>query len=128
MYVTFLSFITLTVRRNYGAAGDYSNTSNNRIKDTLAKASSILLDDPFSNDGSTTGGGFNMGGAGGSSAYGGIPPPIPGVYRHSSQPPAMMNYAKSNYTGSEAGDSEFETHSQFNQKRKQWGAPLGSET
>jgi hypothetical protein len=30
--------------RGYGA---YGNTSNDRIKDTLAKAQSMLLDDPF---------------------------------------------------------------------------------
>ena len=96
------------VRRNYGA-GDYQNTSNNRIKDTIAKASSILLDDQFQNDGLSIGGGLDRG-LGGYGASG--LPPHGGIQRNSSQPP-IYSYGglKSNYTASEADPSDFDTHS-----------------
>ncbi|CDW87188.1 UNKNOWN [Stylonychia lemnae] len=110
-------------RRNYGA-GDYSNTSNNRIKDTLAKAQSILLDDPFQSDGLSIGGGLDRHHGGG--AYSGLPP-SGAIQRNSSQPPIYQSYGglKSNYTGSEADPSEFDTHSQI--KRRQWGNPSSND-
>jgi len=73
------------------------------------------LDDPFSNDGASNAGGF--GGLG----YG-VPPLGPSK---SVAPAFSGGFAKSNYTASEAGDSEFDTHSQFQQKRKQWVNPHG---
>ena len=41
------SKLTNIVARHYG--GGYSNTSKDRIKDTLAKAQ-FLIDDPFNNE------------------------------------------------------------------------------
>eukprot|EP00347_Sterkiella_histriomuscorum_P011090 403373790 len=125
-------------RRNYGAGNDYSNTSNNRIKDTLAKAQSILLDDPFQNDGLSSGFG---GGAGRDRdiGYGSGLPPTVSVNRHSSQPPIMnqgygggsgfgIGIAKSNYTQSDDGESNFDTHSQFqNRRQQQWGKQPGQD-
>ena len=36
-------------------------------------------------------------------------------------------FTKSNYTASEVAESDFDTHSQFQQKRKPWGQPLGQD-
>lgn len=38
---------TVIDARMSGGGGGYGNNSNDRIKDTLAKAQSMLLDDPF---------------------------------------------------------------------------------
>lgn len=117
MYYSDIIFKTLLVRRNYGA-GEYTNTSNNRIRDTLAKASSILLDEPFSNDGlSNAGSGFP--GQGVAMNNYGIQPSQPYQQR---QPMSHGGFTRSNYTASEAGESDFD--GQGPSRRRQWGAPL----
>lgn len=60
-------------------------------------------------------GGYGAGGYSG--GYSGLPP-SGAVNRVSSQPPVTNGgFARSNYTASEAAESDFDTHSQF-QKRK----------
>lgn len=104
----------------------YGNTSNDRIKDTLAKAQSMLLDDPFTQPKPQETGNF---GYGPSTTFG---QPDYGA-RGSTTQSRGGGYGgggilRSQYTNSDAGESEFETHSQFQQqpRRRQWGgAPSG---
>ncbi len=88
----------------------------------MAKAEGLLLDDPFSFDrnsgGPGVGGMSNLGGGyGGSNAgpYGGIPSGIPPglqIGKTGSMPPMSHGgFTKSNYTASEAAESDFDTHS-----------------
>lgn len=121
-----------------GGGGPYGNTSNDRIKDTLAKAQSMLLDDPFTvktggMDHQVTGsfggqplisvptagiygGGFNAG-----SGLG-----IPPLAKAQSTFPTYggSGIQRSQYTNSE-GESEFDNHSNMGGgRRRQWGGAV----
>lgn len=87
-----------------------------------------MLDDPFgggsnpNNNETSTFGGYN-------NDFRGIIQQ-PNLNKGYSAPPmgglGAPSYTRSQYTGSEIGDSEYDTHSQLqNNRRKQWGNPAG---